>query len=217
MNVPTSEAEAIEVVLLGSFNPKILHPTWFRRYDLINEADVEESTVRLVTNDVSDTEMRGIRCICVKERMSLSSGDPSRYEMIHDWLSEIFRLLPHTPVTALGINLGVHYRVSNLERLHRIGHRLAPKDPIWDELFDNPGMRSLTIEAPRKDDFAGHIQITVEPSLQYAPGLFVRSNHHFQPVDGTKIEVFSNFVDCNWQNACKEARRVAEKIFENIP
>lgn len=217
MNVPASEAEGIEVVLLGSFNPKILHPAWFRRYDLINEADVEESTVRLVTNDVSDIEMRGIRCICLKDRFTLGSGDPSRYEMIHDWLLEIFRLLPHTPVTALGINLGVHYRVNDLERLDRIGHRLAPKDLIWSELFDKPGMRSLTIEAPRKDDYAGLIQITVEPSVQYSPGLFVRSNHHFQPVDGTKIEVFSNFVDSNWQSACKEARRAAEKILEKVP
>jgi|HubBroStandDraft_6_1064221.scaffolds.fasta_scaffold794539_1 hypothetical protein len=114
MNVPESEAEGIEIVLLGSFNPKIFHPAWFRRYDLINEADVEESTVRLVTNDISDIEIRGIRSVCVKDRMSLGSSDPSRYEMIHDWLLEIFRLLPHMPITSLGINLGVHYRVNDL-------------------------------------------------------------------------------------------------------
>jgi hypothetical protein len=217
MNVPESEAEGIEIVLLGSFNPKIFHPAWFRRYDLINEADVEDSTVRLVTNDVSDIEMRGIHSVCIKNRMSLSSDDPSRYEMIHDWLLEIFRLLPHMPITALGINLGVHYRVNDLERLHRIGHQLAPKDPIWSELFEKPGMRSLTIEAPRKDDLTDLIHVTVEPSVQFAPGLFVRANHHFQPTDGANIEVFSSFADSNWQTACREARRVAEKIFEKIP
>src|ERR1700730_13351449 len=108
MNLPESEAEGMEIVLLGSFNPKILHPAWFRRYDLINEADVEASTVRLITNDISDIEMRGIHTVCLKDRMSLGSSDPSRYEMIRDWLLQIFRLLPHTPITSLGINLGVH-------------------------------------------------------------------------------------------------------------
>src|SRR5260221_1037799 len=106
MNAPTPEEEGLEVVLLGSFNPKIFHPAWFRRYDLINEADLEDATVRIVTNDVSDIEMRGIHLICLKDRMSLGSGDPSRYDMIRDWLLEILRLIPHMPLTALGINLG---------------------------------------------------------------------------------------------------------------
>jgi hypothetical protein len=47
--------------------------------------------------------------------------------MIHDWLLKIFQLLPHIPLTALGINLGAHYRLSDA---------LAPKELIWDELLN---------------------------------------------------------------------------------
>jgi hypothetical protein len=53
--------------------------------------------------------------------------------------------------------------------------------------------------------------------MQIALGLFVRSNHHFQPAAAEKIEAFPLFVDSNWKIACKEARLVAEKILEKIP
>jgi hypothetical protein len=77
-------------------------------------------------------------------------------------------------------------------------------------------MKSLTISAPRKDGFEGSINVTVEPSVKFSPGIFVWSNHHFQPAENSDIEAFATFVRSNWQTACKEAKCVAERIFEKI-
>jgi hypothetical protein len=165
----------------------------FQKFEVITEADLQESSVRIVSNDVADIEMRGIRIVCLKDRLSIGTHDPSRYEMMQDWLSLIIVLLPHTPVTALGINPYVHYRMANdTERWHRIGHKLAPKK-IWEELFTDPGMQRLTIKCPRTDKFEGAIYVTVEPSVRFIPGLYVLVNHHFEPSIKDDITVFSNF------------------------
>jgi hypothetical protein len=216
MSIPIQEAEALEIVSLGSFNPKILHPAWFQKFDIITEADLQESTVRVVSNDVADFEMKGIKIQCLKERLSIGTGDPTRYEMMQDWLLMIFTLLPHVPVTSVGINAAVHYRIANdTERWHRIGHHLVPKE-LWVKLFREPGMRSLTMECRRNDEFEGAIYVTVEPSIQFTPGLYVRTSHHFQPSKQQDVSGFADFIIKTWKTAREEAKRVAEKIFEEI-
>src|SRR5258707_1880028 len=102
MNNPRLEAEGLEVNMVGSFNPKIFHPAWFGKFDVITEADLQESTVRIVSNDIADIEMRGIRIVCMKDRLSIATTDPTRYEMMQDWLLLIFGLLPHIPLMSLG-------------------------------------------------------------------------------------------------------------------
>jgi hypothetical protein len=216
MNTPSQESEGLEVICVGSFNPKIFHPAWFRKFEIISEADMQDAVVRMVSSDVADIEMKGIRIQCVKEKLTAGTSDPTRYEMMQDWLLSIFSLLPHIPMTMLGINSLVHYRLfDDVDRWHRIGDRLAPKD-LWTQLFAKPGLLTLTTQSERTDGFEGVINVTVEPSIQFRPGVFVRTNHHFQPTKPQEIKAFTNFLETIWQTARDDAKRVAAKIFEEI-
>ena len=47
------ESEALEVVMLGSFNPAILHPQWFLRQKLIGEEEALAAKIKVVAAEVA--------------------------------------------------------------------------------------------------------------------------------------------------------------------
>ena len=172
----TPEAEGLDVVLVGSFNPAIFHPEWFFRQGIVSEQDAKEAKVQDVSGEITIVQIGGILIQCVSDRFSLGTKNISNAERMQDLIRQTFGLLSHTPITACGINPHVHYLVGNDAYWHKIGHTLAPKELVWDELLEQPGMHSLTIKAPRKGDFPGEINATVEPSMKHSPGVFVKVN-----------------------------------------
>jgi len=42
----TPEAEGLDVVLVGSFNPAIFHPEWFFRQGIVAEQDAKEAIIQ---------------------------------------------------------------------------------------------------------------------------------------------------------------------------
>lgn len=216
----TPDAEGLEVAVIGSFNPAIFHPEWFFRQKLIGEDDLKEAKVNVVGGEVTDVQICGIKLICINDRLSLGISNISHAARLQDFLLQIFTLLPHIPITACGINPHVHYLIGNAQYWHKIGHTLVPKELIWNELLEKPGMQSVSVKAVRKGEFPGEINIKVEPSRPFPPGLFVTSNWHYPlPADAVHsgaTGLLLNFLKTEWNSACGNARIVAEKIFEKI-
>jgi hypothetical protein len=48
------DAQGIDVVLVGSFNPAIFHPQWFLRHGLIGEEEADPQGVKVVSADVTE-------------------------------------------------------------------------------------------------------------------------------------------------------------------
>jgi hypothetical protein len=217
---PTPEAEGLEVVIIGSFNPAIFHPEWFLRQKLVGEDDVKEAQVNVVGREVADVQICGIKLVCIGDRFSLGTANISLAARMQDFLLQIFTLLPHTPLTACGINANAHYSIGDREYWHKIGHTLVPKELIWNGLLEKPGMQSVTVKAARKGEFPGDINITVEPSYLFQPGLFVLSNYHYQfPRDAVHSEATERllkYLKTEWNSACEKARIVANEIFLKI-
>jgi hypothetical protein len=136
--------------------------------------------------------------------------------MVFDLTIGIFTLLPHIPVNALGINPAAHFPVPSERIWHKIGDSLAPKEHVWTELFDNPGMKNLTIQALRSEPFPGPLLISVEPSSKISNGLFVAANWHYEVPKSKDGEQVTSFLKSEWPKACKEPARVAAKIFEKL-
>lgn len=216
------EGEGLEVGVIGSFNPAIFHPEWFLRQKLIGEEDAKEARVNVVGSEVTDVQICGIKLVCINDRFSLGTANISHAARLQDFLFQIFTLLPHIPITAVGINPHAHYQVVDTQYWHKIGHTLAPKELIWDDLkqLEKPGMLSLTITSLRKGEFPGQINVRVEPSHSFQPGLFVQSNYHYQlpagAVHSGATELLMKFIKAEWDPACAMARIVANKIFEKI-
>ena len=113
-----------------------------------------------------------------------------------------------------------HYLADTTDYWHKIGHTLAPKQPVWEALLKEPGMQSLTIKGKREGEFPGEINVTVEPSARHNPGICVRSNYHYglplAKVHSGASELLLQFLRTEWKPACAVAKRAAEQIFDKI-
>jgi hypothetical protein len=222
MNNPKPDAEEIVVVLIGSFNPAIFHPEWFRREEILLPKEVEDADVKIVSTQATQVLFLDMQLDVFHNRLSLSTRDASRAERLQDIVLNILHRLPHTPVTQCGINDSLQFEVGDESHWHKIGHTLVPKDLIWNDVLENPGMNSLVVRGERAGKFPGQINVTVAPMMNahIKFGLFVSSNYHYsipeKDKDAPGSVLAGKFIEAEWKSSLDEARLVAYRIFDQI-
>jgi hypothetical protein len=193
--LPTPADEEINVVLVGALNPAIFHPEWFVRQELLLEAEAQKAEVQAITPQVSDVKFLDFGLQVLQNRLTIKTVDVSKAPKINDLVIGILTKLPHTPITAAGINQGVHLATGSEENWHKIGNALAPKEAIWQQLYEKPGLASITIQSPRKGQFAGNTNIMVQPSVLVRNGLYISSNVEYQPPqEGETASLVREFI-----------------------
>ena len=96
-----------------------------------------------------------------------------------------------------------------------LGDRLAPKQD-WKEVFDRPGMKSLTMQGFRTDDYPGFILTKVEPSKKVEFGVYIEINDHYElisePDAPTNIDSLVTILSERWQASMQRGLEIANKI-----
>jgi hypothetical protein len=169
------ELEAASIVMLGSFNPAIFQPRWLAVQKLIRPEEGENAKITTVQAELADFSTEWFQLQVLQHRFQITSQDPRQYAPLRDLAGGIFAILPHTPITALGLNRSFHFKMPSVESWHGIGNLLAPKDP-WSPIMEAPGLRSLNMEGRRKQADGGILHVKVEPSVRVEHGLFVDIN-----------------------------------------
>lgn len=214
--LPSTLDAEISIVLVGNFNPAIFHPEWFLRQNLLAEVETENAAVKFVSGNVTDVSFLDFGLQVVMNRLVVKTSDATKTPKICDLVYGLLVKLPHTPITAIGLNHTFHLPLDNIDTWHRIGHTLAPKELVWNDLYQTPGMTSVGIQSPRKGDFAGVINILVQPSGKFPHSIFISSNHEFQPKPEESALQARGFIQEAAGYAFKEGNRVAEEIFRKI-
>lgn len=184
------------IVAVGHFNPAIISPAWLQRNDLISESDADgamETLQALVKEGLMsfDTSWFSFRLVHEQMALSTTAGATPR---IRDLAASIFRLLPETPVTALGINFAADLQFDSTDEYHRFGDILVPKD-IWSMLYPglNAGVASLQLavdSTPRTQLGAAESapeqrRFTIQPSnVIGANAVHIAYNHHYPLGEG---------------------------------
>ena len=222
MNSRAPDAEEIQVVLVGSFNPGIFHSEWFRRQEILLPQEADEAKLTVVSPEVTEVLFLDIKLAVFPDRFIIETHDASRGEKLQDIVLNVLNRLPHTPITACGINNLLHFELNDEAYWHKIGHTLAPKELVWNDVLERPGMETLIIKGMRGGEFPGEINVTVAPSKnpKMARGLFISANYHFvvsRNESGTpRSECVAPYVEHEWKTALEQARRVAYRIFSQI-
>src|SRR5207244_11493274 len=88
---------------------------------------------------------------------------------------------------------------------------------VWRRLYEEPGMAAISIQSPIRKYMNCNINVLIQPSMVIKPGVFVGSNFDFQKSDErSSPSQIIDFITAEWTRAVKEARKVAEHLFEKI-
>jgi hypothetical protein len=214
---PPPDVLGVEIVLLGSFNPKIFQPAWFAAQNLLSQEVANESNVEVVTNDISSFETSWCRIQVLDSRFSVLSQTAPLPEALRDLALGTFAILSHTPIFAIGINYYEHFRVKDYETWHNFGHTLAPKDTLWKPILRNPGTQNLQIRAERDDEYKGSVNVTVQPSNMIEPGVFVQTNDEFREDQGggSSATWVTALLETQWSEIAKRSKTIRDHLWHS--
>lgn len=94
------------IVLVGAWNTRIFNVVWLGEF-IFPEIPTVNAAVSLVPSHLTKFMAEGIEIIPTEERLLLRPTDISdkTLELLENKAREILRLLSHTPVTAVGVNM----------------------------------------------------------------------------------------------------------------
>jgi hypothetical protein len=115
----TAEILTSSIVAVGDFNPAIFSPDWLERNDLIGEGDADTAreggrtrSMMLVSHQATTFETEWFALQVLESQFSLTSKDVLS-PAFKDLAVGIFQLVPHTPVTAVGLNFLGHFKLAS--------------------------------------------------------------------------------------------------------
>lgn len=223
----TAEIFGSSIVTLGSFNPAIFSPDWLEKNGLLGADDASVARQwpsMIVSHQVTVFETDWFAMQVLENQFALNSKGALSPAFM-DLAASILTLVPHTPITAIGLNFMGHYRLASEAEYHKVGDVLAPKG-IWDELYpdanDSAGLANLTIRiehAPRgKQPQTGDKKhVSIQPSDKIRLGVFLSYNDHHevrgnQANNQTSAERAVEIVTLGWEDSWNDAVRVFDGV-----
>lgn len=207
-------ADGASIVLVGSFNPGIFHPSWFEKQELLPTIETQDAQIEVISNDVAIFVMSWVRIEVLGDRFVARTVDESKFGPLRDLVVGTFRFLEHTPVNQVGLNREIEYQLPTEDEWHTIGHKLTPKEP-WLPFVKSPGMKSVMMEAQRDDEREGVLNITIKPVVNVPSKprtVHIQVNDHIElgpektALDACKI------VEETWETSLARAIKIGEGL-----
>lgn len=168
------------VALIGSFNPPIFHPQWFVHHGLLDEPEAAEAAEVQVNEFVSLFESRRFAFEATRRQLTISSTPASEsYLPLADLAASIFRLLSHTPITAIGMLRFKHVQLRGTS-WPGVSSNLVDLDR-WSAILPSPRLDRLEVET-EWPDVAGEptVRAVVEPSRLHEGALYLALSADFE-------------------------------------
>lgn len=212
----TPEIRMASIVLRGHFTPAIFQPSWLASQNLLRTSEAEAAKIELIHPKAAVFSADWLQLSVLEDRFHASTSQVPYFEALRDLAAGAFAVLDQTPVRALGINQSFHFPLGSEDKLHQLGHKLAPQEP-WKAILRSPGLLSLTMQTPRSDNYEGYVRVQVEPSNRVKFGVFVDVNDHYQlatqeakPGTGSVVSILGS----GWVESITRAVTVSQGILE---
>jgi hypothetical protein len=178
------------VVLIGSFNPKIFHPSWLALYGMISREQADDAELKFVLPEIAEFTVAYMNFLVQTNRFQVKC-DAIHKDIIKDVVIASFgEHLHYTPVWQLGINRSIAFSCGSEEIRDKLGKKLAPTEPWgpWGKEIERSrisakehgGMMRLTmLQRPRPDGLRGHVQVDLRPASDDLSAVILDVNNHF--------------------------------------
>lgn len=213
--------EEASIVLVGNFNPKIFHPEWFIRKEIIEEWDYsKEELVSL--QDMSQISLPSSRILTVLlNQFNLRSSLASDHLALKDLVTSTFTILRETPILQMGMNFTSVIKIKNKEDWLRFGSNLAPKQ-YWENAIDyikdldvkereKLGLWEMTMNLPRNDDKRGYIRPKISAISQSAHDISFSINNHVE-IEPSNALTMVQILEEQWDNSLSFANKLTSNI-----
>lgn len=204
------ELDGLYVVLVGSFNPAIVHPAWLAKHGLVSEAEEADAEIEIIRSEIAAYRLGPFRFVLQQERFQVETAQPDQGFRLRDLVGRTFAILKETPIKQLGINRTMHFRMPSEEAWHQVGHRLAPKD-LWSGLVDKPGTTAVSVRGQRPGGDSKQFNVRIEPSIQVIPGAFIQTNDHYES-DAGAAEWTVDALSKSWDGSQTYALKLAQEL-----
>jgi hypothetical protein len=208
------EIAASSIVMLGSFNPAIFQPEWFLRQELLPQGEADKADLQIVHPQMTSFETERFLIQVTPERFNAATKPNTIHGPLRDLVLGTFFVLGHTPVTALGLNCILHFRMNSEKAWHRLGDRLAPKEPWAEVLEGHPGLISLDIQAQRQDSDGSNVMVRVQPSVLVKPGVYFEINSHHPAKAGSGLKELMQVLQSDWDEVQRKGETIARHILD---
>ena len=214
---PRLDMSTASVVVVGTFEPQVFHPSWFASHELFGDDTLAAASegLQLVHRDYAAFTAGWLNIKVEPHRFEFLTTETVYDADLRDLVVNTFTLLSTSSVRAVGLNHEAHYLMDDLDALNELGYRLAPREP-WEGILNGQGLQALVVAEPG-DDPPGYLRVQVGPSGRITPGVAISLNDHFQLADSdeTKLaeasDVLSLLAD-RWEEAKARGRSIPEKL-----
>ena len=212
---PILKIKGLSVVLVGSFNPAIFHPSWFSANKLIGQQEADNARIEIVHPDAAIFTTDWLTVSVDRQRFQVATIQETHFELLRDLVLGTFELLCYTPLLQMGINRTFHFGLLSNQNFYSLCNGLAPNKK-WQTVLQDPNMASLVVHGGRKDELPGFIGVRVEPSSKVPSGIFIEVNDHYELTNGTNTALSSlrmlELLAKQWSKSLERSLTIAEKI-----
>ena len=212
---PQLAAQGVSIVIRGTFNPAVFHPSWLSARGLIRVQEADAAEIELILPQVAKFSVEWLQFVASTDRLQVSTTQEPYYEPLRDLVVGILTIVKYTPLTLLGINRDFHYTLASDSAWHQVGHELVPK-LHWEEVLDHPGMKVVVVQGRRPDDLKGYIRAKVEPSARFPQTVYVSVNDHYELSSTSQTPASADeaatILSDHWTDSMDRGKRIAQKI-----
>lgn len=207
------EAVEYSVVLLGTMNPAIHHPSWYRLTGLCDANAMklaEEDEQIALTRDFARFRTPDFEIACLRDTWTITSRqEDALSRIIEIALGTFDGKLPETPITAFGFNFKYQAKVQIPDVKGYLSECLG-RIPIG---LKGLGVTSAAFTSKKETDDRV-LNIRIEPSINFPDAVFVALNFHHQLAVPEEPRHFKlePLVVPQFDRACAEAQSLLDRI-----
>ena len=227
MAVEEKPLSRMNIVVVGNFNPSILHPSWFERHSILPVDEMLDLTSPPVKVNVPDLDatlempsnflveqgqaflkFKSFRIIAKTDRFEAKTNQRDKFNLVLNVTQKVFMILAETPITAYGFNFLEHIKFT--EDSSVLQKRIVEKQAIVDDVLGTENKLGFKLIVNRS---GSQITFQVEPSSKLEGGFLFNINHHF---DCDNATLLAKSINSNFSESIEYIETAISKLFGGI-